>query len=84
MPNGLKIEFTDIPGNVHVCTSFVSGEWVVFKCPFCDEYERRYNFRTGEMCVKGMTDFSHVGQSWNGLPDMTGLKIAAYQKEKLN
>jgi len=31
----------------HECTSTRSGDWIVFRCPRCPDYERRLNWRTG-------------------------------------
>lgn len=85
MGNGLNIEFIDLPGEPHVCTSFWQGDVLIFRCPLCDGYERRYNSRTGVMSVRrGGSTATHVGQSFNGLPDMDGLSLAAMQGDKLN
>ncbi len=41
----------------HTCITSREGEWVIFKCPICKDYERRMNLRTGEMKSKiGMTN----------------------------
>lgn len=36
----------------HVCQSYRNGDWIVFYCEQCADYERRLNWRTGEMKVK--------------------------------
>lgn len=33
----------------HSCVVTQEGEWAIFKCPICDDYERRINLITGEM-----------------------------------
>lgn len=46
----------------HYCTSHLEeGEWIVWKCPFCSEYERRLNIKTDQMITKGKTEYLHVG-----------------------
>ncbi len=37
---------------VHSCQSYRSGDWVVYTCSQCMKYERRINWRTGEMNVR--------------------------------
>jgi hypothetical protein len=36
----------------HTCVVTHEGEWAIFKCPICDDYERRINLKTGEMKSK--------------------------------
>ena len=70
----LRIEFLDIPGEVHYCTSFVDGDSVVFRCPLCPQYERRINFDTGKMQAKGQSqDIRHVGSINGEKEDVSGL-----------
>ena len=49
--------------NVHHCTSYRLGDTIIWKCPLCIGYERRYNLRTTEMVVKGKNQFNHTGWS---------------------
>lgn len=35
-------------GSIHRCESCQEGDWIVFSCPDCYDYERRLNWRTGE------------------------------------
>ncbi len=37
----------------HECESFREGDWIIYKCPYCD-YEMRENWRTGEYKVKNI------------------------------
>lgn len=49
----LNINFD--PGEVveaHECTAHRVGDWIIYRCEQCPEYERRYNWRTGEMKVR--------------------------------
>lgn len=57
------IDFKDLPKDVHHCTSFNSGDWIIWKCPLCQGYERKLNWKTGEMQVKGKTKFQHTGSN---------------------
>ncbi|RMF58040.1 MAG: hypothetical protein D6748_09825 [Calditrichaeota bacterium] len=41
----------------HECESHREGDWIVFHCPECPDYERRINWRTGEMIVKNSDPF---------------------------
>lgn len=43
----------------HECVTLRNGEWIVWRCPLCAGYERRYNIRTGKMRVKGKGDAEH-------------------------
>ena len=47
----------------HECEANQEGDWIVFRCPICKDYERRINWRTGEMKAKNKSSFiSHSGQ----------------------
>lgn len=49
---------------MHHCTSHRDGDWITWRCPQCTGYERRFNWRTGEMHIqRGDTDILHVGIS---------------------
>jgi hypothetical protein len=54
------INFANVPGS-HQCTSHIENGCIVWRCPYCEGYERRLNVSTGEMTVKGKTDFPHQG-----------------------
>lgn len=60
-----KIDFSDLPDDVHRCIGEIIGEWAVFHCPLCPGYERRINLFTGKMYVNGKTEFHHVGSTSN-------------------
>jgi hypothetical protein len=46
----------------HLCESYRDGDWIIFRCPQCLEYERRMNPRTGEMITKNIRpEIRHVG-----------------------
>lgn len=48
----------------HTCKATREGDWAVFVCDLCPDYERRMNTRTGEMTVKGASaDIEHEGTS---------------------
>ena len=47
---------------VHTCNSTRKGDWIVFSCEQCEGYERRLNWKTGEMKVKtGGSTAQHSG-----------------------
>lgn len=33
----------------HACIGHKEGDWIIFTCPQCKGYERRINWKTGEM-----------------------------------
>lgn len=67
------IKFEGLPDDVHRCTSYRDGDEIVWKCPICEGYERRLNYKSGEMTVrKGGSDAMHTGAS-DGTDDMSGL-----------
>ncbi|MBI5917254.1 MAG: hypothetical protein HY842_17935 [Bacteroidetes bacterium] len=48
--------------NRHQCIGHREGDWIIFVCPICKDYERRINCKTKEMMVKrGMSNATHVG-----------------------
>jgi hypothetical protein len=59
----MKIEFSSFSNNEqHKCESFRDGDWIVFRCPVCQDYERRINWRTGDTKVKNsVPDINHSG-----------------------
>ncbi len=58
------INFQASPDDLrHECTSQRHGDWIIFRCPHCDDYERRLNWRTGEMRVRNArTEINHTGR----------------------
>jgi len=59
-----EITFTGLPEETHHCTSFRDGDWIVWRCPHCERYERRLNGRTGEMKIaRGGSEARHTGMS---------------------
>jgi hypothetical protein len=47
----------------HECEAHREGDWIVFRCPDCLDYERRFNWRTGEMKVKNASFYiNHRGE----------------------
>jgi len=46
----------------HKCTSYKEGDWIVFKCPICLQYERRLNLINNRMRTKGSSEnILHTG-----------------------
>lgn len=48
----------------HECTAHQEGDWIIYRCPECLSYERRINWQTGEMRVKGNNRFLHTGNNF--------------------
>jgi len=63
----LKFKSSDDP-QVHDCHVERVGDWVIYTCPHCPEYRRRYNYRTGEMQVEPCSDpnIRHRGSAVEG------------------
>ena len=58
----VKMNF-DVSSNdtSHVCESYRTGDWIIYKCPKCD-YELRDNWRNGEFTVRNTKmDIRHSG-----------------------
>jgi hypothetical protein len=58
----IKFSFNNVEYDQHECDSVTEGDWVIFRCPICRDYERKINAVTGEMMVKNAsTTFRHSG-----------------------
>lgn len=65
----------------HECNASKEGDWDVFRCPICKDYERRINRRTGEMKVSNPSALiRHSGfnlpnpqiEKWNSISTISG------------
>ncbi|MFQ5604160.1 MAG: hypothetical protein ACE5HS_12915 [bacterium] len=47
----------------HSCFAVRDGDWIIFRCSICADYERRINWRTGKMKVhsKNSAQIRHNG-----------------------
>ncbi len=36
----------------HECKTYRDGDWLVFYCTTCKDYEKRLNFKTGEVVIR--------------------------------
>lgn len=46
----------------HQCIGHREGDWIIFHCPLCKDYERRINWKTREVKVrKGDSNITHAG-----------------------
>ena len=46
----------------HACHAVRQDEWIIYRCSKCGDYERRYNWQTGEMQTVGQRPhISHFG-----------------------
>jgi hypothetical protein len=43
------IEFNSSEDGKHKCSSKREGDWVVYSCPHCPDFQKRINLKTGEM-----------------------------------
>ncbi len=58
------INFKGPSSDIHHCTSHQEGDWMVWRCPHCSDYERRMNWQTGEMKIsRGKSTAQHGGAS---------------------
>lgn len=57
----MNVNFFSEDGH-HQCTSHREGDWIVFTCPECKGYERRYNWKTGEIKTQTGVDPSILHQ----------------------
>ncbi len=64
-------QFEETPAEAHHCESYRDGDWIVFLCPKCEGYERRLNWRTGDMKVRDTSD-TQVRHSGEYFPDELG------------
>ena len=47
----------------HKCSAYRDGDWIIFYCPRCTNYERRINWRTGETKSKNIAkEIKHFGE----------------------
>ena len=50
--------------NKHSCESRLEGDWIIWTCRECEGYERKLNWRTGEMRAKRTpTTAEHYGMN---------------------
>ena len=70
----LNVSFESGLLNHHNCNSATEGDWVVFRCPICKDYERRINLLTGETSVKNVS--SVVNHSGRHFPRQEGSRTA--------
>lgn len=48
--------------DTHQCLSHREGDWIIFHCPLCKDYERRVNWKTREVKVRrGSSNAVHAG-----------------------
>lgn len=53
----MKVKFIHEDGDQehHECVGVYEGDWEVYRCPLCPEYERRFNRKSGQMLVCGQS-----------------------------
>lgn len=76
-----RIEFPSLSeSNCHECDATCLGDWIVYRCSQCDDYERWYNSQTGKMKTKGLKAHIH---HW-GLYDMSDMSAPSRAPENLH
>lgn len=55
----IPLKFESVTPDHHKCYVEQEGDWLVFRCPACADYERRIHSKTGEMKSKYDRD-NHV------------------------
>lgn len=45
----VNLNFSPQGFDTHPCNGFRDGDWIIFRCEQCPNYERRMNWRTGEV-----------------------------------
>jgi hypothetical protein len=74
------IKFEELNPDIHTCRSELQGDWMVWHCPHCPGYERRLNWRTGELrAARGGSNALHAGGA-----DEEGVRQAFQQELPLN
>jgi len=60
----IDVDMHPAPGYAHhECTATRDGDWLVFLCAQCSDYERRLNWRTGETSARNSSpDINHSGR----------------------
>lgn len=43
----------------HECEAVRIGDWIIYRCPRCSDYEHRYNWRTGNIKTQGSASKVH-------------------------
>ena len=57
-----NFSFKNLEYDQHECDSVTEGDWIIFRCSICEDYERRINTVTGETKVKnGSSSVRHTG-----------------------
>jgi len=64
-----NFSFNNLEYDQHECDSVKDGDWIVFRCSICPDYERRINTVTGETKVKnGNSTVHHSGRHMYSSP----------------
>lgn len=58
-----KLKLGKQTANKHKCEGKKSGDWIVFTCPHCPDFERKIHTKTGEMKTKSNpnNNYKHNG-----------------------
>lgn len=62
-----QLHIEGLADSTHHCTSHREGDWIIWRCPHCADYERRFNWQTGQMKVeRGNSAAQHTGINSQG------------------
>jgi hypothetical protein len=65
----INFSFNNLEYDQHECDSVMEGDWIIFRCRICPDYERRINTVTGETEVKNdSTIVRHTGRHIHSSP----------------
>lgn len=72
-----QLHFNGLPQDVHHCSSQRDGDWIIWRCAQCANYERRLNWVTGEMRIRRDGSLAqHVGLADHREPeDLLAAKV---------
>jgi len=64
MDNVVNVDFNPRPDfDQHESQGTRNGDWIIFRCPKCPDYERRLNWRTGETKSRNLSpEINHNGR----------------------
>jgi hypothetical protein len=57
-----NVDFNSTKEGRHTCVGHREGDWVIFTCPICKDYEKRYNLITGKLITKSDPDNEYIHQ----------------------
>ena len=82
---GLNLEFTNGDFDGHYCVSKLDGDWIIWTCPICVGYERRLNWKTGDLVSNDIARNSIIKHSGKHVgEDSVSEPLAKNSNQNLN